>query len=64
MDRYLKVPKNDFDPLVIDILQKMLRYHEKDRISWNDIWAHPIFSKKFDEILDESNILEDSNELS
>lgn len=34
MDKNLKLPKNDLDPLVVDILLKLLRYHEKDRISW------------------------------
>ena len=33
------------NPLVLDLLRKMLEKEESDRISWEDTFVHPLFKK-------------------
>ena len=43
----LVIKRKDISPETQDFLRKCLQVHEKDRISWDQIFAHPIFGGYF-----------------
>lgn len=43
----LKIERNDLSPETVDFLQRCLQLKEKDRISWDEIYAHQIFRGYF-----------------
>lgn len=58
MENIKKIPLNiecrDLAPNTIDFLNKCLKAREKDRISWNQLFDHPIFSGHFKDRNDEN----------
>ena len=44
----LKITRNDLKPATIDFIKKCLEINEEKRISWDDLFLHPIFNGFFD----------------
>ncbi|KRX08268.1 Protein kinase-like domain [Pseudocohnilembus persalinus] len=63
LEKPIEIPNKDLDPLVVDVIQKALKYNEEERLSWNELLQHPIFNKKFQSTLDNDINPNDTDEL-
>lgn len=43
----LKIERQDLSPETVDFLRRCLELKENNRISWDEIYAHPIFRGYF-----------------
>ena len=50
----LKIKRKDLSKNTMDFITKCLQIQEKDRISWNQIFVHPIFNGCFQNRADEN----------
>lgn len=42
-----------------DFLKKTLQYEERDRLSWDEVFSHPIFQGMFEYLLKDKQEIED-----
>ena len=48
------IQRKDLSPETVSFLKGSLQIHEKDRLSWNEVFVHPIFKNKFLGMADEN----------
>jgi len=42
---------NDVDPLMVDLIKKMLEKNDEERIDWKDVEKHEIFNREISDFL-------------